>query len=142
MRPSRKAMELFLRDLEVEQEIALRNYRNGCHHPDAAGEVKASMATLKIAKEMAVSAIRRTETHVPEDRMEFMAVVEQEARARALEALQHREMSERLDERQDNKPIVRPKSPSDLEIFEEVISMFHECALNGSFPEPRLPGRE
>ena len=143
MPTSKKAMDLFLRDLDVAIEVHTREYRTKQTHPDPAAtqETKWYLAGLESARSMAREATSRTETNVPTDRMRFLTWVDLESTARALGKLKRDEYVKR-ETRSDKDQFVEPKRPNDHQLFEEIISMFHECALTGLFPEPRLPDTE
>jgi hypothetical protein len=141
MPASKKAMDLFLRDLDVAIETGLRDYRTNQFAPDAAPSAKAHMGGLELARHLASDAIERTEIRVPADPMRFLSLVDREATARALAKLKRDEYVKR-ETRSDGDRFVEPKRPNDQQLFEEMIAMFHECALTGSFPEPRLSAPE
>jgi hypothetical protein len=142
MPTSKKAMDLFLRDLEVAIETGLRDYRTGQgFHPDNVQSATGHLAGLERARDLAFEAIARTEIRVPADPMRFLALVDREATARALAKLKREEYVKR-ETRPDGERFVEPKRPDDHQLFEEMIAMFHECALTGSFPEPRLSAPE
>jgi len=137
MRTSKKAMDLFLRDLEVAIETELRDYRTQQYAEGNGPAVKSYLAGLECARNLADMAIERTETHVPTNFMRFLEVLDREATARALAKLKRDEYIKR-ETRPTGKTFVEPSRPNDQQIFEQITEMFYECALTGAFPEPRL----
>lgn len=127
---SKKAMDLFLRDLAVAMETGLRDYQNRNHRPDAKDSVSSYLSGLKCAQSLAHDAMARmrNDSGIPDDFHEFLGLVEREVKARILQS-----------EPKEPEELKQLKSPGDQAIFEEAMMMFHECALRGGeMPEPRM----